>query len=77
MKKYPNATPEEIRNIAFEPAQYNRIVNPTRKTKVDISGKRQYPNPLEALEQGSTSQTGHRCYEAKPRGGDPKYVAKK
>ncbi len=78
MKKYPNATPEEIRNIAFEPAQYNRIVNPTRKTKVDISGKRQYPNPLEALEQGSyTSQTFQIGDYAKPLFVDPKKLANK
>lgn len=78
MKKYPNATPEEIRNIAFEPAQYNRIVNPTRKTKVDISGKRQYLNPLEALEQGSyTSQTFQIGDYAKPLFVDPKKLANK
>jgi cell division protein FtsB len=78
MRRYPDSTPEEIRNIMFNTRDYNRIMDSMSRTKVDPSGEIQYLNPLEAFEKGSfTSQTFQIGDTATPLFVDPKKLANK
>ena len=76
--KFPDATPEEIREMMFSPKAYQELINPTSKTKVDREGIATLLNPLESFEKGRyTSQTFQVGDTFNPLFVDPKKLANK
>ena len=76
--KFPDANPEEIREMMFSPKAYQELMNPTSKTKVGKQGIATLLNPLESFEKMRTvSQTFQIGDASKPLFVDPKKLANK
>ena len=77
-RDFPDAKPEEIREMMFSPKAYEGLINPTSKTKVDKEGIATLLNPLEKFEKGRfTAQTFQIGGDANPLFVDPKKLASK
>ena len=77
-RDFPDAKPEEIREMMFSPKAYKELINPTSKTKVDKEGIATLLNPLEKFEKGRyTSQTFQIGGDTNPLFVDPKKLANK
>lgn len=76
--KFPDANPEEIREMMFSPKAYQELMNPTSKTKVGKQGIATLINPLESFEKMRTvSQTFQVGDTFNPLFVDPKKLANK
>jgi len=77
-RDFPDAKPEEIREMMFSPKAYKELINPTSKTKVDKEGIATLLNPLEKFEKGRyTAQTFQIGGDTNPLFVDPKKLANK